>query len=185
MGFKALSANAIGTLSASHRRQEERLGEAMVAATALAEGAGSRRDTRVIADVLAFLRKQAQRHIADEEESVFPRLSHRPGNRDLIAELLVEHREHDALLATLERLCEAWGEALPRIGNAVVFARKLAEFSDGYRAHIAREDAELLPAMEQLGADDLRAIASEMMARRPGGGKRLRGRGKRRRRLAL
>lgn len=189
MGFKARG--AIAMLDASHRRQEERLTEGRGAADALTSNRGGSAELAMVTEVLGFLRKQARRHIADEEESVFPRLRARPGGpgvRGLIAALEVQHREHAAMLDTLERCLGELTAAhrsqrsrpsrspSPSRSIARRLAADFATMEAHYRAHIALEDGKLLPAMRRgLSAADLTVITDEMHARR-GPGRRRSGR---------
>ena len=180
MGFKALSAaspgrpnvlpaDAIAILSGSHRRQEEELGVCARALAQLVAGRGGPQQIATIAGAMAFFREKAARHVADEEESIFPRLSMRHEQQALVVDLETEHREHAMMLADMDAMLEAWGANVPSIEQASQFASQFATFADTYRAHIAREDEELLPEMRQLGATELTEIALEMVARRPKG----------------
>ncbi|MCG8424196.1 MAG: hemerythrin domain-containing protein [Proteobacteria bacterium] len=185
MGFKALPADSIAMLDASHRRQEQRLDECLDAVQALTDGRAGQDQVATIARVLEFLRKQAARHVEDEEESVFPRLAARPDFSELLVALESEHREHETMIAELEDLFEAWADAVPPSRAVSVFASRFAEFSAHYRAHIAREDDELVPAMRrELTANELADISSEMISRRPKSSRWSRvGRGRKRRSL--
>lgn len=151
-------------LERSHRRLEERLGELRDAVAHIAAGAGDDDDLEVVDDVLAFLTRSVMRHEADEEESVFPRLAGTRALDALIAQLTADHKAQRRLV---ERARAAWsGE-----GTSRVRGRKLLRLCDqlesSYRAHVDREDRRLLPALRtELDADDRRAIAREMQARR-------------------
>ena len=142
----------------THRRIEERL-EELLAAAPRADPASD----EVVKDVLGFFARAGQKHVDDEERTLFPRLRALPALAPILAALEEEHREH----ARLERALE---EAAP--GNRAAAARALA---DAYRAHIEREERTLFPAARAaLTPEVLRALGEEMAERRGGGGDRRR-----------
>lgn len=185
MGFKArgestsepandsLKNDASGMLAASHRRQEEELRACRQAAFALSEDRGRAEHVAIIAAGLRFFRKQAKRHVADEEESVFPRLAGQGEQIDeLVRTLIADHREHEKLLGELDALAAPWieGSALPPSGTAHEFADRFQTFYEHYRDHIDREDDELLPALASLSGEAGEAALAEMLERRPNRG---------------
>lgn len=143
-------------LESSHRRLEERLAELGAAATT---PAGSGRDAAlgVVEAVLDYFDRSVQRHEADEEKSLFPRLRAHPELTATLEMLECEHREHERLHADLR-------EGYQDPGYLAELARKLAT---AYRAHILEEERVLFPAARRLLKEaDLLAIAAEMEARR-------------------
>ena len=101
-------------------------------------------------------------HHADEEEDLFPRLRRRdPGLEALLARLAAEHH-------ALERL---WAQVAPGLepeaGRDAAWRRAAAEWCERSVAHVALEDAELLPAARRLlRPEELEALGRAMAARR-------------------
>ncbi|MEM9490925.1 MAG: hemerythrin domain-containing protein [Myxococcota bacterium] len=181
MGFKALPSDAIAMLGASYRRQEAQLDACERAIDSLSAGHRSQKDLDTVIEFLAFMRKQAARHLADEEVSVLPRLSAHEQFRELIHDILSDHRKHEIALRELEAMAESWAGQPPGKRSARSFATRLAAFKDDYQRHIDRKDDELIPAIRRyLSTAELSAIAAEMLIRRGDGGGRRWGRGPRR-----
>ncbi len=139
-------------LGNTHRRMEQEL-----AALEVAARAGDRQGLDLGLD---FFASAAKRHHEDEEASLFPRLR---GNAELVPlleALAAEHREHEAARRQIEELLR--GNAEPGVTAASV-----ARFVTALRAHIEREDRELLPAAERvLDPETRELVASEMRERR-------------------
>jgi hemerythrin-like domain-containing protein len=152
-------------LERCHRRTEERLDELVQAS---AEEEGSEQALEVVQGVLGFFARAIQRHEADEEQSLFPRLAKNEKNETVtscIERLRTEHVTHQELHARLESAVARWREGgareLPAIADALVAA---------YRTHIEEEERVLFPAARaSLSPEDLAAMAQEMEARREGG----------------
>lgn len=117
--------------------------------------------------VLDYLKVELPRHIADEEEDLFPRLkaSCTPGDNieEMMEVLREEHTQNAILLDAIE-------EALPTLDararpdgpvlSGVVFA-------EAKRRHIRWENALVLPlARARLGAEDLKGLGRGMAKRR-------------------
>ncbi|HUQ03832.1 MAG TPA: hemerythrin domain-containing protein, partial [Kofleriaceae bacterium] len=133
-------------LARSHRRLEERLIELRRAVEGIVHERTDSDDLEVVDSVLDFLERSALRHELDEEESLFPRLR---TNRDLTAllhDLQIDHEEHRRLVAHLQSLRNGWGPGGPDAGAGAAMAIAVNDLSRAYRAHIEREDRELLPA---------------------------------------
>ena len=101
-------------------------------------------------------------HHADEEEDLFPRLRRLgPGLEALLARLAGEHRALERLWARLAPGLEAEGR------RDAHWRAAAAEWCERSEAHVALEDAELLPAARRLlRPDDLEALGRTMAARR-------------------
>lgn len=115
------------------------------------------------AAVMRYFDTAAPHHHADEEEDLFPALRESMAGsdavciRDLTESLMAEHR-------TLESRWRVLREPLQRVAAGeprVIDAAKVEGFVAAYRAHIQREDKELLPmaarlldpvALQRLGA---------------------------------
>lgn len=118
-------------------------------------------------------------HVADEEESIMPRLEAAPAGTDasreaildLLASLRRQHREMHALLDELHPLWAAvardpaafaiaWPDGDRALGQG---AARLAEMM---HEHLALEEARFVPALACLPEDDRAAVAREIRARR-------------------
>ena len=128
---------------------------------------------RVAASLLEFLDETLPRHIADEEEELFPRLKQRAPQDErlmsVIEQLQMEHREDieqgQALHDSLEGL--AYGRA---ISEPVLFAAFVRIFTMLQRRHQTLENNVVLPAaFEYLDVNDRKALAHSMLARRAAG----------------
>lgn len=151
-------------LERSHRRIEE-------ACDALARAARDR-DIETISDVCAFFSRQVQRHEADEELSVFPRLNDTAA-RPMIERLSHEHRAHEELHERLVRLLSGRDavdgqrdtRSIPDVWPALEALAQ--EIAGAYHAHIEDEERELFPmARRLLSVAAAEEIVGEMEARR-------------------
>lgn len=151
-------------LMACHRRIEERLAGMERAAEHLEE----RREEALaaFARAFAFLDTSGALHTADEEESLFPRLTPllERGERTYLAGLEHDHTEAHRMYAELKGLISSPEEA----GEWAARVRGLVErLAAHYRRHIASEDETLQEyAGRLLSAPALAEIAAEMRARR-------------------
>ncbi len=133
---------------------------------------GGNRDTEAIerlGDIAAFFNRTNPRHIADEEESLFPRLrAHdEPALHQVLDALTAEHREQRALETELAdiaaRLAKgadtaALGPHLAQIATALIAA---------YSDHIRIENEVLIAAIDTHLSPKVQAEAfAEMRARR-------------------
>jgi iron-sulfur cluster repair protein YtfE (RIC family) len=95
--------SALEQLDRTHRRLEKRLEALVDAAAAMAHDGGGEGGHDAVREVCEFLRRAYPRHVADEEQSLFPRLRAHPDVTPALTELMGrierEHQEHDALLA--------------------------------------------------------------------------------------
>jgi len=149
-----MSDDPVARLGNTHRRMAEELAALEVAAQA---GDGQGLDMG-----LDFFASAAKRHHEDEEASLFPRLRGDAGLVPLLDGLASEHRDHEAARREIEELVR---------GNADTraIAASVARFVAMLRAHIEKEDRELLPAAERmLDAETREAVAEEMRGRRRG-----------------
>lgn len=148
--------DAFDMLRNSHARLKERLDDLRQAT------AGPLDDERraTIDGVLGFFERAVARHEADEEASLFPRLSGMPELASICAALTEEH-------AVQAELAEALGYALDASDEDTL--RRLAvDLAVSYERHILREEGEVFPAAEKLLDGDARAAMFEEMQRRRG-----------------
>jgi len=120
-------------------------------------------------NVMRYFDTSARHHHADEEEDLFPALLHAAREpelaplRELVAALKAQHRE-------LERI---WGELRAKLERVALGtlreldAGEVERMAGLYRSHIAREEAELLPAAARmLDLARLDGVGRAMRARR-------------------
>jgi len=160
----------IGMLKDCHRRIERFLHILCVVANSAAGRALTEVETSAVQSALQYFRTGGQRHTADEEESLFPRLRAALGAGSLeeIRTLEDGHRSANNLHQTVEALYLAWmasgvqnAEQTERLESATEQLRQL------YQADIEVEERIVFPQAEELL--DRQAIASigeELRARR-------------------
>lgn len=101
------------------------------------------------------------RHVADEEESLRPRL---PALAATLAQMAREHLEHEPLLGRLLARWRAVAAGEKRVDAAAAAdARALV---DAFEQHLALEEKMVFPAVAQLPSEIQSAIRAEMRARR-------------------
>jgi hemerythrin-like domain-containing protein len=164
----------LGLLSDCHRRIEHFLQALVTIAQEAAGGPLTNAQRAQLDGSLAYFATAAPRHTADEEESLFPRLRKCSDPAaaqalDVVNRLEHDHADANEHHAAVDVLVRRWldrGRLEP--SDVSELAKRLSELHRIYRAHIAVEDGELFPAAARvLSADDLRAIGTEMAARRP------------------
>jgi iron-sulfur cluster repair protein YtfE (RIC family) len=157
---------AIEMLDRCHLQIEHHLTALTGAVGNLARG-GSRADLSTIHQVRDYFDRSAARHVADEEQSLFPRLPALP----VIADLRAQHREHEPLHARLAELTDRLTLPCPAplAGELADLTRALAR---AYGEHIELEERELMPAVRALDPALLETVRSEMQARRQRGKRR-------------
>jgi hemerythrin-like domain-containing protein len=154
----------IGMLRACHRRMERQLATLSRLCRHLPENHADEDARTAASAVMRYFDTAAANHHADEEATLLPRLrAARPDLGELCSEI---ERDHVALddrwLHLRARLAAV---AVGRSGYLPV--REVEAFSADYAAHIAKEEAILLPrAAESLDEAMLAEIGEEMAARR-------------------
>lgn len=155
----------LGMLSACHGRIERQLETLERLQRHLPEH-GCDNDARAAArGILKFFDTAAPNHHEDEEASVFPRLlTTLPGVAErLVADLARDH----AQLAVNWRRLRPLLASIAAGQRANLSPRQVAAVRAAYDAHIAKEEAELIPlAAEVFDAATLKTIGQEMAARR-------------------
>jgi iron-sulfur cluster repair protein YtfE (RIC family) len=136
-------------------------------AVRLAEAEATDSDlTDAAARVHRYFTQALPLHVADEEQSLAPRLRRfAPDSAEALAAMEREHHAHHGLLA---RLLPAW-HALssdPQLRrDTLTDARRLQiELEE----HLAAEERLIIPAMARLPEEEARAMVVEMRARRSG-----------------
>lgn len=137
----------------------------------LAAGAGADEARQAAAELHRYFSIALPLHMADEEESVRPRLERLGG--DAVADALAEMaREHDQAEAVVAELVARWQEILdePTAARCAVTAGNAAWLTAHMRDHLGAEETRIFPALAKLPQPQLDAIVEEMRARRRPGG---------------
>lgn len=162
----------IGLMKDCHRRIERFLG---VLEFLAALPAGSELDPaqqRSLRQTIEYFETAAPRHVADEEDSLFPRLRHYPQSKAALSDL--DHLEQDhcraqALHAMANTIGHFWldlGKLPPTQQDRFVAA--VSELASLYRAHIQLEDERVFPLAESLLTKEETAEIGQEMADRRG-----------------
>lgn len=159
----------IGMLKDCHRRIESFLGIlCVVVGRAMGRGLTSEERGAVKA-ALQYFRTGGQRHTADEEESLFPRL--RASDADSVEEisrLEDDHREANDLHGSVERLYSTWiasGELTS--ADALQLQSETGRLKQLYSDHIQVEETIVFArAAQVLDSHAIAAIGTEFRFRR-------------------
>ena len=161
----------IGMLKDCHRRIEQFLHVLCLVAERAPGRPLTEEEAAAVKSALNYFRVGGQRHTADEEESLFPRMRAEQSTAlalNDIEALEKDHREADQIHAAVEKLYTLWlrGEALPaedehRLRSATERLKQL------YEGHIRIEENLVFPrAAEGLDGTSLAQIGEEFRARR-------------------
>ena len=159
----------LGMLKDCHRRIENFLGILCVVVEH-AQGrnlTGEERDT--VQAALQYFRSGGQRHTADEEESLFPRLrAFAPGSIEEIGRLEGDHREASELHESVQHLYSAWitsGVLGP--DDILQLLSETGRLKQLYSDHIHVEETIVFThAAQVLDSRAIAAIGTEFRARR-------------------
>jgi len=156
----------IGMLKDCHRRIERFLHVLSVLANSAAGRALTEEEAAAVQAALQYFRTGGQRHTADEEESLFPRL--RGKQFEDIAKLQADHRKANELHRTIEDLYLAWmaaGRQSPEEEQRLASATM--QLTHLYEGHIQIEEGVVFPqASKLLDSETVGAIGREFRARR-------------------
>lgn len=159
----------IGMLKDCHRRIESFLGVLCLVVQRARGRALTEEEISAVESALRYFRIGGERHNADEEESLFPRLREDAAAPSEAIHLLEsEHRSAGQLHALTEQLYRSW-IALGTLNaeKEIELLSATAELKTLYEAHIATEETLVFPhAAKVLGKDALAAIGREFKARR-------------------
>lgn len=166
-------AQPLAVLADCHRRLERFL---HVLGTFAARSAGTElgaHDRELLTAALRFFREALPKHMADEEESLFPRM--RQATHPLaiaamhrLAALESDHAAAQPRQELVEALGQRWLDA-GRLGagDQELFRRMVTALAEMYAQHLALEDQEVFPlAARILSPGALRLVGREMAARR-------------------
>ncbi len=160
----------IGMLTDCHRRIESFLSVlCMVADRARGRGL-SEEESAAVNAALSYFKSGGQRHTADEEESLFPRLREQQVSSALVKleQLEGEHKRAAELHELVENFYINWIEA-GRLGNKDEQAlfESTAELDRIYQAHIKIEEEQVFPeAARTLDRESVEEMGQEFRARR-------------------
>ena len=116
------------------------------------------------AQVHKYFSVAGKHHHQDEEQNIFPPLARTSLKlADLVHQLKQEHEKLDALWAGLAPLL-----ARPAsIEDIDAFGEMARQFADAYRAHVRRENEDLLDIAQHIfSSDELKKIGEKMAERR-------------------
>ena len=160
----------LGMLKDCHRRIESFLNILCVIVDRAKGRALNDEEMGAIQAALNYFRTGGQRHNADEEQSLFPRMRAADAAAQLeeIGGLEHDHREADEMHRRAEELYSAWisggglgAEQQDELGTAVRNLKQL------YERHIELEEQVVFPrAAQMLKADAIAAMGKEFRARR-------------------
>lgn len=171
-GHNSEQTDPFARMEQTHRRIEERLAGLIRAAADLGDG-GKRMDALdEIYDTTGWFARGGAKHVADEEETLFPHLRGIAECATLLRSLEDEHRKHQEIERELGTLVGSWGEEGPEPADEARVAKIAVRLDALYREHIDREEKELFPAARRLLDAKLVAdLGRQMMDRRPDRGK--------------
>ena len=120
--------------------------------------------------VLDYLLRDLPRHVADEEQDLFPRLLARCEPEDEIERILMllseEHDRDEEVVLALPAGLRSLIESRP-LPEPEVFIQAASTFAECQRRHLAWEERVIFPlARKRLQADDLAGLGKSMAARR-------------------
>jgi iron-sulfur cluster repair protein YtfE (RIC family) len=121
------------------------------------------------AQLVRYFSESLLLHVADEEESVLPRLLGRSGSLDeALAAMRGEHEQHREALESLLGLCrklESSPQQLPELREKL--RETAASLEREFVVHLAQEESTVFPAIRTLlGIADQEAMLREFRARR-------------------
>lgn len=161
----------IGMLKDCHRRIEHFLNILCLVVERAPGRPLTQEESDAVQAALQYFRVGGQRHTADEEQSLFPRMRADQNTATALKQiesLEADHRTADDLHLAVERLYSTWAEGRPlnredeqRLRSATQLLKQL------YEGHIKIEENVVFPAAKQgLHKDALAAIGDEFRHRR-------------------
>lgn len=160
----------LGMLKDCHRRIEHFLSILCVVVDRAGSRALTDEETAAIQAALHYFRVGGQRHNADEEQSLFPRMRAADATAQFeeIGGLEHDHREADEMHRRVDALYSAWitqgALSAEQHEELITAARNLNQL---YERHIELEEAVVFPrAAEMLKSDAIASMGQEFRARR-------------------
>lgn len=161
----------IGMLKDCHRRIEQFLQILCVVVDRARGRMLNEEESAAVGSALLYFRTGGQRHTADEEESLFPRMRAKEKTAGVVKQLEAletQHREADDLHLAVDKLYSRWvaGNALSAEEEESLRSATL-RLKQLYEGHIKIEESLVFPsAAEALDKDAIAAIGEEFRARR-------------------
>jgi len=161
----------VGMLKDCHRRIEHFLQILCVVVDRAPGRALSEEESAAVRSALQYFRTGGQRHTADEEESLFPRMRAEEKTAGAVKELdalETQHREADDLHLGVEKLYSRWVEGSALSGEDEEWLRAATRrLKQLYEGHIKIEESLVFPsAAEALDKDAIAAMGEEFRTRR-------------------
>jgi hemerythrin-like domain-containing protein len=158
----------IGMLKDCHRRIEHFLEILCVVANRAAGRGLTSEETAAVQAALVYFRVGGQRHTADEEESLFPRLRAESVKSEELSGLEEDHRQANHLHAEAEGLFAVWISAAGLSQDHQLRLQSCTEqLKLLYAEHILVEERIVFPrAAQMLDSRVIAAIAQEFRSRR-------------------
>jgi hemerythrin-like domain-containing protein len=160
----------IGMLTDCHRRIEQFLNILCVVADHATGRALTGEESAAVQAALQYFRTGGQRHNADEEQSLFPRLRASSAGEELgeIDGLEGDHKDAGRLHADIEMLYEKWiGDGPLGLKDGDDLAAGTEHLRRLYTEHIRLEEQVVFPrAAKVLDQQAIEAIGEEFRARR-------------------
>jgi len=127
---------------------------------AKAEGIPDTEIRDAAARVTRYFSEALPLHVADEEESILPRLRGKTAELDAsLSEMREEHREHDPQVESLLNLCRTLRETPGRLNELrpklLACATRLER---EFLSHLDKEENVILPAIRQLSSTEERDV---------------------------
>lgn len=163
--------NPIGMLKDCHRRIEHFL-QILHAVIHRAAGREMTEEERAaVQAALSYFRTGGQRHNADEEESLFPRMRAAgidPAELEKVAALEHDHRDAEQIHSDVDRLYTLWLDSGRLSAEDEAALRSLTQqLLALYAQHIEIEEKIVFPcAAAHLPKDDIASMGAEFRARR-------------------
>lgn len=161
----------IGMLKDCHRRIEQFLHILCLVVDRAPGRALNGEETAAVKAALQYFRVGGQRHTADEEESLFPRMRADEKTAGAVKEidaLETQHRDADDLHGAVDKLYSRWveGKALSAEDEEGL-RTAMQRLKQLYEGHINVEESLVFPrAAEGLDRDAIAAIGEEFRTRR-------------------
>ena len=161
----------IGMLKDCHRRIEQFLHVLCLVVDRAPGRALTEDEANAVKSALIYFRVGGQRHTADEEQSLFPRMRADQAAAAAVGEiekLESDHRHADDLHLAVEKLYTGWVEGrIPSPEDEQHLREVTQRLKQLYEGHIRIEENLVFPrAAESLNHETLAAIGQEFRARR-------------------
>ena len=154
----------LGLLRACHERVLEHCELLLKLAAHIAAQGVDQEARKAAAQVHKYFSVAGKHHHQDEEQDIFPRLARQSLKlADIVHQLKQEHQAIDALWQQLDPLLSHPAT----IQQSENFGQLAQQLADAYRAHVRKENEDLLDIAQHIfGSDELKQIGEKMAERR-------------------